>query len=75
MTPERALERALERGQIQNEKEARFEEFGLGFQTKLRAGFLSLVQEFPDRCVQIDGNRDAQDVGAEIERIVLERLS
>ncbi len=57
MPPEAALARGLAR----NSGEDRFEDFGLAFQTKLRAGFLALVDEFPDRCVVVDatGAEDA----------------
>jgi dTMP kinase len=44
---------------------------GLAFQQKLRAGFKSLCQEFPDRCHLIDGNRAPDAIAHDI----LERLS
>ncbi len=49
-----APDQALARGLARKSGEDRFEDFGLGFQTKLRAGFLNLATEFPDRCVVID---------------------
>ena len=52
MDPEAALTRGLARGS----GEDRFEDFGLGFQQKLRTGFLNLASEVPDRCKVIDGN-------------------
>jgi dTMP kinase len=51
MDPEVALERGLARGS----GEDRFEEFGLSFQEKLRAGFLALARGAPERCVVIEG--------------------
>lgn len=57
---------ALERGLARKSGEDRFEDFGLGFQETLRHGFLSLAQAFPDRCVVIDGNRDADAIATEI---------
>lgn len=52
--------------------EERFEDFGAGLQEKMRAGFLALAQEFPQRFRVIDGARPvdtvAQDVAALIER-------
>jgi len=46
--------------------EERFEDMGLGMQEKMRAGFLSLAQEFAARFVVIDGARRQEDVSAEI---------
>ncbi len=71
MDPDAALERGLARGS----GEDRFEEFGADFQHKLRAGFLALAKEYADRCVIIDGTRGADDVGADIAKAVLDRLS
>lgn len=62
---------ALARGLARNSGEDRFEDFGLDFQEKLRAGFLKLAKEYPNRCIIIDGNRapDAvfQDVLAQVQ--------
>jgi dTMP kinase len=46
---------ALDRGLARNSGEDRFEEMGLGFQKRLRAGFLDLAKQYPDRCCVIDG--------------------
>ena len=62
MDPGEALSRGLARGS----GEDRFEEFGLPFQETLRHGFLRLAQEEPERCVVIDGNRDAEAIATEI---------
>ena len=59
MDPEIALARGLAR----NSGEDRFEDFGLAFQQTLRAGFLQLAEDFPNRCQVIDGNR-TQEAGA-----------
>ena len=53
LDPNIGLTRALERSNT----EARFEDFGLEMQIKLREGFLSLANEFPKRIMVIDGNR------------------
>ena len=53
---------ALTRGLARNSGEDRFEDFGLEFQEKLRAGFLKLAEEYPQRCHLVDGNRPAEDV-------------
>jgi len=71
MDPETALTRGLAR----QSGEDRFEDLGLGFQQKLRAGFLALAQDFPARCHVIDGNRDMDVIAAEITAIATKALS
>ncbi len=58
---------ALSRGLARNSGEDRFEDMGLAFQQRLRAGFLSLATQYPNRCHIIDG---AQSMAA-VERAVL----
>ncbi|MEZ5912999.1 MAG: dTMP kinase [Paracoccaceae bacterium] len=65
MEPETALARGLAR----KSGEDRFEDFGAGFQTRLRAGFLQLARDFPDRCRLIDGNRPAETVALDVAAI------
>ncbi len=57
---------ALKRGLARNSGEDRFEDFGLSFQQTLRAGFLKLAKQNPDRCILIDGNRDSETIAADI---------
>lgn len=71
MDPKAALTRGLARGS----GEDRFEELGLGFQQDLRAGFLALAQDYPDRCHLIDGARDMDVIAAEILGITRKALS
>jgi len=71
MDPETALARGLAR----QSGEDRFEDLGLGFQQKLRAGFLALAQDFPARCHVIDGARDMDMIAAEITAIATKALS
>jgi dTMP kinase len=66
MDPEVALTRGLARGS----GEDRFEEFGLPFQQKLRAGFLQLAQDFPERCKLIDANADPDTIATRIAATV-----
>ncbi|SDZ31935.1 thymidylate kinase [Jannaschia faecimaris] len=66
MDPEVALKRGLAR----SSGEDRFEDFGLPFQQKLRAGFLALAQDFPDRIRIIDGMADSETVAARIEALL-----
>ncbi|MBE9476125.1 MAG: thymidylate kinase, partial [Proteobacteria bacterium] len=47
--------------------EDRFEDMGLGFQKCLRAGFLELAEQHPDRCCIIDGGQSIEAV----ERAIL----
>lgn len=55
--------------------EERFEDFGLGLQEKMRAGFLALAQEFSQRFVTIDGNQDQNAVSADIKDAVEKALA
>ena len=66
MDPAKGLSRALSRQTV----EERFEDFGEELQTKMRAGFLALAEEFGDRFVVIDGGRGVEDVAADVVRIV-----
>lgn len=65
MDPAAALERGLARGS----GEDRFEDFGLPFQEKLRAGFLELAKT-ASRCHVLDGARDAQAIANDVWRLV-----
>ncbi|HBS49003.1 MAG TPA: dTMP kinase, partial [Rhodobacteraceae bacterium] len=58
MDPETGLSRALAR----QGAEARFEGMGLEMQRAMRAGFLALARDFPDRIRAIDGNRAVEAV-------------
>lgn len=70
MDPEVALTRGLARGS----GEDRFEEFGLPFQQKLRAGFLQLANNNPDRCHLIDANTDPDTIAMAIQTALRARL-
>ncbi len=70
MDPQVALERGLARGS----GEDRFEEFGLPFQEKLRAGFLALAEEAPARCVVLDASADPYAVARRIAEVLDTRL-
>ncbi|WP_107496343.1 dTMP kinase [Thalassobius sp. I31.1] len=71
MDPAVGLSRALSR----QTSEERFEGFGEDLQAKMRAGFLQLAQEFPDRCEVINGAQDMNAVATDILEIVKARLS
>jgi dTMP kinase len=66
MDPEAALKRGLAR----NSGEDRFEDMGLQFQKDLRAGFLSLAKQYPDRCKVINGNQSPATVSGEIQAVI-----
>jgi dTMP kinase len=57
---------AMARVAAQGGAERRFEAFGLPLQEKVRAGFLALAGQFPDRCLLIDGDRDEEAIAADI---------
>ena len=64
LDPNISLARAIER----SKNEARFEDFGVEMQIKLRKGFLSLAHEFPNRFMVIDGNRTEAEVAENISK-------
>ena len=64
LDPNISLARAIER----SNNEARFEDFGVEMQIKLRKGFLSLAHEFPNRFMVIDGNRTEVEVAENISK-------
>ena len=65
---------ALKRGLARGSGEDRFEDIGLEFQIRLREGFLSLAQDFSDRCVVIDGDRSADEIAADVLDVVQTKL-
>ena len=70
MDPANGLERALSR----QTAEERFEDFGVELQAKMRAGFLSLAEEFSDRFQVIDGGRDMDSVARDVTTTVTAHL-
>ena len=68
LDPKIGLARALRR----SDNEARFEDFGLEMQIKLREGFLTLANEFPKRFIVVDGNRNEPEVARDISKLLLE---
>ena len=71
MDPGQGLARAKSRAPA----EERFEDFGLDLQTRMRAGFLALAREFPDRIRVIDGNRAKAAVAADVLAVLEAELS
>lgn len=68
LDPKIGLARALRR----SDNEARFEDFGLEMQIRLREGFLTLANEFPKRFIVVDGNRNELEVARDINKLLLE---
>lgn len=68
LDPKIGLARALKR----SGNEARFEDFGLEMQIRLREGFLTLANEFPKRFIVVDGNRNELEVARDINKLLLE---
>jgi dTMP kinase len=64
------LSRALSRRGI----EERFETFGADLQAQMRAGFLSLAQEFEERFVVINGARGIDEISVDICQLVDDHL-
>jgi dTMP kinase len=56
-------------------REERFELESFQFHRKVRAGYLRLAAENPQRFIVIDGNRSMEDVEAAVREAVLSRLS
>ena len=69
MDPKVALQRGLARGS----GEDRFEDFGLPFQEKLRAGFLDLARS-EARCHLIDGAQTPEAIAEEVFALIRPRL-
>ena len=57
---------ALARGLARETSEQRFEDMGLSFQEKLRAGFLSLAEEAPERWLVVDVDGDPDQVAQRV---------
>lgn len=71
MDPEVGLARAKGRQGV----EERFEDFGADLQRKMRAGFLSLAQEYADRFRVIDGARAPEIVANDVLNVVQPALA
>ena len=70
MDPEIALSRGLAR----KSGEDRFEEMGLAFQQKQRAGYHALAQASPGRFVTFDGGLETKTLAEQILKHVVTKL-
>ena len=68
--PEKGLKRALARGHHEN----RFEQKDLAFHKKVHEGFIKIAESNPHRCVLIDATRNQNEVFADIQAAVEQRL-
>ncbi len=66
---------ALSRGLARDSGEDRFEDFGLSFQQKLRAGFLSLTKDFGTRVHVINGDQSQDRVATDVLEVVKAHMS
>ncbi len=64
-------QRAAQRGTVRSD---RFEELGLGFHRRVRAGYLELAAAEPARWAVIDADRSAVEVHLDIATLVADRL-
>ncbi|MDE1132754.1 MAG: dTMP kinase [Ascidiaceihabitans sp.] len=71
MDSDTGLSRALSRQGV----EERFETFGADLQVQMRAGFLSLAEEFKERFVVINGARSIDEVSVDVCQTVDDHLT
>jgi dTMP kinase len=71
MDSDTGLLRALSRQGV----EERFETFGADLQAQMRAGFLSLAEEFKERFVVINGARSINEVSEDVCQTVGNHLT
>ena len=71
MDSDTGLSRALSRQGV----EERFETFGADLQAQMRAGFLSLAEEFKERFVVINGARRIDEVSVDVCQTVDDHLA
>ncbi len=69
------LQRAVSRAQDRPQQEARYEQMDHGFHERLRAGFLEIAKNEPERCVVIDAARTPDAVFAVVRDAVESRLA
>ena len=70
LDPQTALGRARKRNTRNRVKNTRFENHGLKFQKRVRAGYLALARQQPRRIKLIQADRPAAEIAAEIDKFV-----
>lgn len=69
------LERAIKRSASENTSEMRFEMEKISFHKRVREGYIHIMRSDPDRVIQINGDRDMNEVHRDIFRILFELLN
>ncbi len=70
LDPRTALARARRRDNHRRAKDTRFENHGLKFQQRVRAGYLALARQQPRRIKVIQADRPAAEIQAEVRKRV-----
>jgi dTMP kinase len=70
LDPRVALERARRRNNHRQMKHTRFENHGLKFQQRVRAGYLAMARQEPRRIKVIRADRPAAEIQADIRKLV-----
>ncbi|HEV2492704.1 MAG TPA: dTMP kinase [Terriglobia bacterium] len=71
LDPRRALRRARGRDAHRNQRHGRFEAEGIGFQERVRAGYLAIARREPGRVRVVHADRSPGEVAREIREIVV----
>lgn len=71
--PVRGLERAMQDAATRPVDNTRFERKGLEFHQKVRAGFLDILKNNPDRCVLIDADGTMDEVQQRVWQAISQR--
>lgn len=72
---ETGLKRAMHDATQRAEENTRFERKGHEFHQRVREGFLTILQDNPDRCVRIDAAGSIAEVRARVWQVVRERFT
>ena len=70
LDPQTSLSRARKRNTRNRVKNTRFENHGLKFQKRVRAGYLALARQQPRRIKLIQADRPVAEIEAEIDKVV-----
>lgn len=70
LDPQAALDRARKRNTRHRVKNTRFENHGLKFQKRVRAGYLALAKQQPRRIKLVQADRPVAEIEADIRKIV-----
>jgi len=68
------LARAVGREALKEDREDRFERMNYAFHENIRAAYKQIVEDDPERCVLVDGNRSITSIQNDLHAAVDERL-